>query len=169
MSHNLRDSATQNFLCGRHATVSLAESPAPTQLFSSCSHIRCSRAPGSAVECRSIVAFQRARGHSALVPRHAPWRKHSCLSGPPARSGDRGPRTSVRGSAAGLQAALHVFLPTVRVHVDLHRFALLPRVLHRIVHAMRVPQGDRTAVPRPPAAFAKLIVESAADSCLELL
>ena len=80
-----------------------------------------------------------------------------------------GPRISIRGSVARLDVAVCVFLPTVRVYVARHRFALLPRVRHCIVHTMRIPKGDGTAMPRPPAPFAKLIVESPANSCFELL
>ena len=57
---------TQNFLCGRPGTVSLAESPAPTQPFSSCfvllSHSMLLALPLRPVECRSIVAA-RKKGH----------------------------------------------------------------------------------------------------------
>ena len=59
------------------------------------------------------------------------------------------PRMAIRGSTAGLQAAFRVFLPTVWVHVELRRFALLPRVLHRIVHAMRVYLAARTRPEAP--------------------
>ena len=68
------------------------------------------------------------------------------------------------GSAVGAD----LLAPPVWVHVARHGFALVPGVLHRIVDTVRVPQRDRAAMVRPPAAFAKLLVESPADSCLEL-
>ncbi len=99
---------------------------------------------------RTSIAEQARRGDPAFESRgfcSTPTRR-GVISTPPPPPPPPRPRISIRGSAPGLQAARRVFLPTVWVHVALHRFALLRRVLHRIVHTMRVPEGGRTAMPR---------------------